>query len=353
MPCAPRAVPRAGRRTAGSSWRHWLAGPTQNVLAWPVAPRPPGCEAPAAAGSAMPPPPPAGSAAAADARSAARSRWSVRSSRRSERLSRLFRLQLLQAILLAAVAVVVRHRSAARSAARLRCSVRNSRRSARLSRPFDCNCCRRSDGADAVVVGWLVLRVLPLGALQRAELAPFGAAQPAPRLQLLQARVLRGCEWLLRSGAGCAARRGRPGLHILLTPLDAACGPRRRRGALDGGGRTRGGSGDSRRRTRRRGNPGRHVWRGRTGDGRSGAGHRRRPGHAAGAGDATRARDGPGARAGSGRGRGAGAAAAGAAFLGAGAADASTDAAPSSKGLNACRKPTPDRTIVLQLPRRH
>jgi hypothetical protein len=30
---------------------------------------------------------------------------------------------------------------------------------------------------------------------------------------------------LLRNGAGCAARRERSGLHILLTSLDTACGP--------------------------------------------------------------------------------------------------------------------------------
>jgi len=135
-----------------------------------------------------------------------------------------------------------------------------------------------------------LLRVLPLGALQRIQLTPFGAAEAIPRLQLLHARALDGL--LLRNGAGCAARRGWPGLHILLTPLDAACGPRRWRGALDGGSRTRGGSGDSRRRACRSRDPWwRHVGCG-TGHGRSRACNRCRPGDGGGRGTWRRRRTG-------------------------------------------------------------
>ena len=52
----------------------------------------------------------------------------------------------------------------------------------------------------------VLLCVLPLVALQRAQFAPLGAAEPALRLQLLQTRVLSGC-WR------CAAAFA---LHVLL-----------------------------------------------------------------------------------------------------------------------------------------
>ena len=94
--------------------------------------------------------------------------------------------------------------SAARSAARCAGSVRSSRRSARLSRLFDCNCCRRGF--------WTVCC--------RGETAlPALAGAARSRSQILLAL-----------------------LDSLLTPLDSACGARRRRGALDRGRRTRAGA---------------------------------------------------------------------------------------------------------------
>jgi hypothetical protein len=87
-----------------------------------------------------------------------------------------------------------------------------------------------------------------------ASIPHAGAAEPSLRLQTVQARAVYGL-LVTRNGVARSAGRRDPGLRAPLAPVDPACGTRSRRGAAN----------------RRGGEPGR----GRPGDGRSGACHRR------------------------------------------------------------------------------
>jgi hypothetical protein len=183
-----------------------------------------------------------------------------------------------------------------------------------------------------------LLCVLPLGALQRAQLAPFGAAEPATIAIAAGASFGRFAAAAKRRWMRGSARA--TWIAHSADAADTACGPTPARHWMAGAERApregiRGGRAGAAIRGATCGAAGRS-------DGWSRAGHRRQPGDGGG-----RGRGGGAARA-AGAGAGRAGAAAGAAFLPGGSANASPMVATIIEmARTLAAQPTPDRIIVL------